>query len=193
MIEPVSSATVAAQITTNTCARRSVDSGRAATTRTTQVRAPSTSCPWRSTCVSTASSVARNAAIAALRPAASPAHGLNWSSCHDGTGASSSSARSPFGIAVAEVGHVLVPRDLEEALLDAVVEPRAAEDEFLEPVDERLAADERHALPVPDEVAAELAPRLVDPVTLDELDEIARSRRRRARCLARGRASPRQP
>src|SRR5207248_1623548 len=55
-------------------------------------------------------------------------------------------------VAVAEVGRLLVPRDVEQPLLDAMVEPGAAEHELLQPVDERLAADERHALPVADEV-----------------------------------------
>src|SRR5207237_10841517 len=76
------------------------------------------------------------------------------------------------GVGVAEVGVVVVPGHLEEALLHAVVEPRAAEDELAQPVDERLAVDERHAPPVPDEVAAEATPRLVDEPAMDELDEI---------------------
>src|SRR5439155_653843 len=46
-------------------------------------------------------------------------------------------------IAVAEVGAIVVPGDLEEPFLDAVVEPRAAEDELAQPVDERFAVDER--------------------------------------------------
>ena len=53
----------------------------------------------------------------------------------------------------------LVPHDLEQPLLDAVVEVRAAEDELAQPVDERLAVDEREPLPVAHEVRAERAPR----------------------------------
>ena len=53
-----------------------------------------------------------------------------------------------------------------------MVEPRTAEDQLLQPVDERLATDERHAFPVTYEVTAETAARLVDPVALDELDEV---------------------
>src|SRR5205807_738820 len=58
-------------------------------------------------------------------------------------------------IGVAEVAVRIVPRDLEQPDLDAVVEPRAAEDELLQPVDERLAVDEGDPLPVADEGAAE--------------------------------------
>ena len=53
-----------------------------------------------------------------------------------------------------------------------MVEPGTAEHELLEPVDERLPAHERYSLPVAHEIAAEPAARLVDPVPLDELDEI---------------------
>src|SRR5581483_11086073 len=38
-------------------------------------------------------------------------------------------------VAVAEVGAVVVPGHLEQALLDAMVEPGAAEDELAQPVD----------------------------------------------------------
>src|SRR5919204_1787022 len=75
-------------------------------------------------------------------------------------------------IAVAEVGPLVVPRDLEHPFLHAVVEPRAAEDELAEPVDERLAPDERDSFPMPDQVAAESAPRLLDPPVRRELDEV---------------------
>ena len=51
------------------------------------------------------------------------------------------------------------PRDLEQALLHAMVEPRAAEDELAQPVDERLPVHERHPLPVADDVHAEPRPR----------------------------------
>src|SRR6185312_16236380 len=54
-------------------------------------------------------------------------------------------------VAVGELGVVVVPDDLEQALLDAVVEPRAAEDQLAQPVHERLAAYQRDALPVADE------------------------------------------
>src|SRR5436309_14363938 len=53
-----------------------------------------------------------------------------------------------------------------------MVEPGTAEHELLEPVDERLPAHERHSLPMAHEIAAQPAARLVDPVALDELDEI---------------------
>jgi len=75
---------------------------------------------------------------------------------------------------VAEVAAVLVPGDLEQALLDAMVEPRAAKHELPEPVDERLALDERDVLPVAHEVAAERAARLRDPAVGGELDEVVR-------------------
>jgi hypothetical protein len=55
-------------------------------------------------------------------------------------------------LAVAELGGVAVPVDLEAVLLHALVEPGAAEDELPEPVDERLVVDEGDPLPVPDEV-----------------------------------------
>jgi hypothetical protein len=76
------------------------------------------------------------------------------------------------GVAVGEVGGVIVPRDLEQPLLHAVVEPGAPEDELADPVDERLPFDEREPFPVADEVEAERAPRLVDPPVRRELDEI---------------------
>ena len=41
-------------------------------------------------------------------------------------------------VAVAEVGRLVVPGDLQQALLDPVVEPSAPEDELAQPVDERL-------------------------------------------------------
>ena len=75
-------------------------------------------------------------------------------------------------LGVAEVAALLVPRDLEQALLDAVVEPGAAEDELAQPVDERLALEQADALPVADEVAAERAPRLGDPAVRGELDQV---------------------
>jgi hypothetical protein len=75
-------------------------------------------------------------------------------------------------VAIAEVGGRLVPRDVEEARLDALVEPRASEDELAKPVDERLAVHEGDVLPVADEVAAEAAPRLVDAAVGRELDEV---------------------
>src|SRR5205823_2298581 len=75
-------------------------------------------------------------------------------------------------VAVGELGVRLVPDDLEQVLLDAVVEPGAAEDQFAQPVDERLALDERDALPVPDEVPPERAARLVDAPLGGELDEV---------------------
>jgi hypothetical protein len=67
---------------------------------------------------------------------------------------------------------VVLPRDVEQTLLHAMVEPRAAEDELAEPVDERLFLHERHVLPVAHEVEAEPAARLDDPPVRDQLDEI---------------------
>ena len=75
-------------------------------------------------------------------------------------------------IPVRELGVVVVPDDLEQTLLDAVVEPRAPEDQLAQPVDERLAADQRDPLPVADEVAPELAAGLLDASLGGELDEI---------------------
>jgi hypothetical protein len=76
------------------------------------------------------------------------------------------------GVAVGEVGRGIVPRDLEQALLDAVVQPRAPEHQLPDPVDERLAVDDREPLPVADEIHAESAARLVDAPVGRELDEI---------------------
>ena len=73
---------------------------------------------------------------------------------------------------VGELAALVVPGDLEQALLHAVVEVRAAEHELAEPVDERLAVDEREALPVADEVRPERAARLRDPAVRGELDEV---------------------
>jgi hypothetical protein len=75
-------------------------------------------------------------------------------------------------VAIGEVGRVVVPRDLEQALLDPVVEPGAAEDELADPVDERLAVDDREPLPVADEVDAEHAAGFVDAPVRRELDEV---------------------
>src|SRR6266542_5211073 len=75
-------------------------------------------------------------------------------------------------IAIPEICTLLVPGNLEQAFLDAMVEPRAAEHELFQPVHERLAADERDPFPVADEIAPESAARFVDPVTLDELDQV---------------------
>ena len=80
-----------------------------------------------------------------------------------------------FRLGVAEVAGVVLPRDVEQPLLHAVVEPRAAEDELAQPVDERLVPHERQPLPVADEVEAEPAPRLDDAAVGDELDRSASS------------------
>jgi hypothetical protein len=76
------------------------------------------------------------------------------------------------GIPVREVGGVVVPGDLEQALLHAVVEPRAPEDELADPVDERLPVDDRESFPVADEVEPEGAAGLVDAPVRRELDEV---------------------
>src|SRR3954463_3422701 len=76
------------------------------------------------------------------------------------------------GLEVGELRGVLVPGDVEPAVLDPMVEPGAAEDELAQPVDERLPVDEREALPMTDEVAAELAPRLLDQAVRGQLDEV---------------------
>src|SRR5229473_3456088 len=60
-------------------------------------------------------------------------------------------------VAVRELGDIVVPADLELALLHAVIEPRATEHELLQPVDERLALDEGNLVPVANEVPAERA------------------------------------
>ena len=121
--------------------------------------------------MSTASSAARYAGSATAYQRGS-GHPRYWSSCQLGVGRSSSSARPPFVSAYVKSWLCVVPVDLEEPFLDAMVEPRAAEDELLQPVDERLAADERERVPVRDEVLAERAARLRDRVALDELDEV---------------------
>ena len=95
-------------------------------------------------------------------------------SCQLGVGSSSSSARPPFGSWYENSAVLLVEPDLELPLLHAVVEPGAAEDDALQPVDERLAVDEGDVVPVPNEIAAERAARLLDPVALDELDQVGR-------------------
>jgi hypothetical protein len=76
------------------------------------------------------------------------------------------------GIAVSEVADTVLPADLQQALLDAVIEPRAPEDELAEPVHEGLAVDDADPLPVTDEIDAESAARLVDAPVGRELDEI---------------------
>src|SRR5438105_6411871 len=79
--------------------------------------------------------------------------------------------RSPTTrVAVGEVRALLVPGDLEEPALHAMVEPRAAEHELAQPVDERLALDRRDRLPVADDVPAELGARRLDEAGRDELD-----------------------
>ena len=75
-------------------------------------------------------------------------------------------------VRVREVLALVVPVDLEQAFLHAMVEPGAAEDELLQPVDERLAAAERERVPVADEVLPERAAGPLDSVALDELDEV---------------------
>ena len=75
-------------------------------------------------------------------------------------------------LGVRELGVLVVPRHLQEALLHAVVEVGAAEDELAEPVDERLAVDERDPFPVADEVRAERAPGLGDATVRRQLDEV---------------------
>src|SRR5262249_180055 len=82
--------------------------------------------------------------------------------------------RAAARVAVAELAVRVVERDLEQALLDAMVEPGAAEDEAAQPVHQRLAFDERDALPVPDDVAPEPAARLAHDAVRDELDEVGR-------------------
>src|SRR5581483_1539065 len=77
-------------------------------------------------------------------------------------------------VAVGELGGVVVPGDLEQAFLDAMVEPGAAEDQLAQPVDERFALDEGNALPVPNEIPAERAPRLVDSTFRGQLDQVGR-------------------
>jgi len=75
-------------------------------------------------------------------------------------------------VSVGELRAVVVPRHLEEALLDAVVEPGAAKDELPQPVHERLVADEGDPLPVADQVLAQSAAGLLDPAFGSELHEI---------------------
>ena len=102
-------------------------------------------------------------------------------------------ARGRPRLRVGELAALVVPRDLEQALLDAMVEVRAAEDELAEPVDERLAVDEREALPVANEVRPERAARLGDAPVGGELDEVGRPRPRRGRSTRPARASRRPP
>jgi holliday junction DNA helicase RuvB len=75
-------------------------------------------------------------------------------------------------VPVAEIGHAVVPRDLEEVLLHAVIEPGAAEDQLAQPVDQRLVADQRDAFPVPNQVSAQRAARLGDVAVGRQLDQI---------------------
>src|SRR5215210_1217516 len=77
-------------------------------------------------------------------------------------------------VAIGEVRLRIVPRDLQQPLLDALVEPGAAEDQLPQPVDEGLAAHERDVLPLPDEVLPEPAARLRDASVGGQLDEVAR-------------------
>jgi single-stranded-DNA-specific exonuclease RecJ len=76
-------------------------------------------------------------------------------------------------VPVAELGILVVPRHLEQILLDALVEPRAAEDQLAEPVDEGLVAYEGDPLPMPHEVVAERASRLFDDAVGSQLHEVA--------------------
>jgi hypothetical protein len=75
-------------------------------------------------------------------------------------------------IDIGELAGLVLPGDLQPAVLDPVVEPGAAKDELPQPVDERLAVHEREPVPVMDEVAPEPAPRLRDPAVGGQLDEI---------------------
>ena len=167
MIEPTISAQVATTTTTSVCARRSGETPRSASASAIQAARPSSSWARASTCVSTASTTPMNATIASVR-----VNGGTGARARTAPGASSSSARPPRGLRVAEVAAVLVPGDLEQPFLDAVVEPGAAEDELAQPVDERLALEQADALPVADEVAAERAAGVGDPAVGGELDEV---------------------
>ena len=76
------------------------------------------------------------------------------------------------GLGVAEVAALLVPGDLEQPFLDAVVEPGATEDVLAQPVDERLSLQQADTLPVADEVAAERAAGVGDAAVGGELDQV---------------------
>ena len=78
-----------------------------------------------------------------------------------------------FRLGVHELAARVVPRDVEQALLDPVVEVGAAEHELAQPVHERLAVDECEPLPVPHEIRAERAARIRDARVGGELDEVA--------------------
>jgi hypothetical protein len=90
-----------------------------------------------------------------------------------GNGREFEECAAPARIAIAELGAPLVPGDLEQVLLDAVVEPGAAKDQLSEPIHERFVAHDGEPLPVADEVVAKLAARVGDPSVSCQLDEIA--------------------
>jgi hypothetical protein len=77
-----------------------------------------------------------------------------------------------LGLGVAELARLVVPRDVEQPFLDAVVEVGAPEDEPPQPVHERLPLHERDSLPVAHEVVAEAASNLRDPAVGSQLDEV---------------------
>src|SRR5262249_51207737 len=77
-------------------------------------------------------------------------------------------------ISIRELRFVLVPGDLEQPLLHAMVEPGATEDELAEPVDEGLAVDEGNALPVANHITAQWAARLDDLTVGRQLDQVGR-------------------
>ena len=93
-------------------------------------------------------------------------------SCQDGTGSELEQRPVAAWVAVGELRRLLVPGDLEQFLLDAVVEPRAAEHELAQPVDERLATSEGDVLPVADEIVPQAAARLGDSPVGGELDQV---------------------
>jgi hypothetical protein len=111
------------------------------------------------------------------RPASVPAGGVAPSAPKlervPGRDGSELEQRAPAtGVSVGEVSGDVVPRDLEQALLDAVIQPGAPEHELPDPVDKGLAVHDREAFPVADEVGAERAARFVDASVGRELDEI---------------------
>src|ERR687898_1853469 len=107
----MSSAQVATATTTSACTRSSGGRERQASQSATQVAAPRTS--WRPapTCVSTASSTARKPRMAAARLTSA----LELERVPRGHRRELEQGAAASRLGVAEVGQLLVPRDLEQA------------------------------------------------------------------------------
>src|SRR5687768_6616791 len=137
MIEPTTSAPVATTTTTSACARSIGETPRSASASATHAARPSRSCVRASTLVSIASRTAMKPTIAMNLNDGISTTGISTAELElvpRRHGCELEQRTAAARLRVAEVGALLVPGDLQQTLLHAMVEPGAAEDELAQPV-----------------------------------------------------------